>query len=114
LDLGLWTLDFGPWTLDLGLWTLDFGPCFPLSPRHHHTMPLIKLNRINKGGEIVVNSDHILFVEVESRSTTIHLTGNLLFSVMELLDTVGELVEGLETARIRNAIQQSGLVPKPA
>jgi len=31
---------------------------------------LIKLSRINKGGEIVVNSDHILFIEIESKATT--------------------------------------------
>lgn len=54
-------------------------------------MPLIKLNRINKGGEIVINSDHILFVEIESRTTTVHMTGNLLFSIEEPLNTVLEL-----------------------
>jgi hypothetical protein len=46
-------------------------------------MALIKVNRINKGGEIIVNTDHILFVEVESKVTTIHMTNNLLFSVTE-------------------------------
>jgi hypothetical protein len=54
-------------------------------------MPLIKLNRINKGGEIVINSEHILFVEIDSRTTTIHMTGNLLFSVEEPLNAVVEL-----------------------
>ena len=75
-------------------------------------MPLIKLSRINKGGEIVVNSDHILFVEVESRATTVHMLGNLLFSVEEPLDSIAVQIEALHTTRIKNAIQQSGLVPK--
>ena len=73
-------------------------------------MPLIKLNRINKGGEILIHSEHILFIEVESRTTTLHLTDGLLFSVEEPLDGIAEKVEAMETARIRNAIQQSGLV----
>jgi hypothetical protein len=75
-------------------------------------MPLIKLNRINKGGEIVVNSDHILFIEVESRATTVHMTGNLLFSVEESLDAIPIKVEMLETSRFKNAIEQSGLTSK--
>ena len=73
-------------------------------------MPLIKLSRINKGGEIVINSDHILFVEVESKATTVHMTDNLLFSVEEPLDSIAIKIEMLETARIKNAIQQSGLI----
>ena len=76
-------------------------------------MPLIKLNRINKGGEILIHSEHILFIEVESRTTTIHMTDGLLFSVEEPLDGIAEKVEAMETARIRNAIQQSGLVGAP-
>ena len=72
-------------------------------------MPLLKLNRINKGGEILINSEHILFIEVESRTTTIHMTGNLLFSVEEPLTGIAEKVEAIETDRIRNAIEQSGL-----
>jgi uncharacterized protein YlzI (FlbEa/FlbD family) len=75
-------------------------------------MPLIKLSRINKGGEIVVNSDYIQFIEVESRATTVHMSGNLLFSVEEPLDAIPIKIEALETARIKNAIQQSGLVGK--
>jgi len=75
-------------------------------------MPLIKLNRINKGGEIVINSDHILYLEVESRVTTIHMTGNLLFSVEDPLDSIAIKIEALETARFMNAIQQSGLIGK--
>ena len=76
-------------------------------------MPMIKLNRINKGGEIVINSDHILFVEIESRATTVHMTGNLLFSVEDPLDSIAIKIEMLETARFKNAIQQRGLTDKP-
>ncbi len=75
-------------------------------------MPLIKLSRINKGGEIVVNSDHILFIEIESKTTTVHMTDNLLFSVEEPLDSIAIKTEAIETARIKNAIQQSGLTGK--
>ena len=75
-------------------------------------MPLIKLSRINKGGEIVVNSDHILFIEIESKATTVHMTSNLLFSVEEPLDSIAIKIEAIETARITNAIQQSGLTGK--
>jgi uncharacterized protein YlzI (FlbEa/FlbD family) len=72
-------------------------------------MPLIKLNRINKGGEILINSEQILYIEVESRTTTIHMSDGLLFSVEESLDAIAEKVEAVETARIRNGLQQSGL-----
>jgi len=72
-------------------------------------MPLIKLSRINKGGEIVVNSDYVLFVEIESRATTVHMTGNLLFSVEETPASIAEKIEAAHTARIANAIQPSGL-----
>ena len=72
-------------------------------------MPLIKLNRINKGGEIVLNSEHIVFIETESRSTTVHLTGNLLFSVEETPVAIAERIEQLATARITNGIAASGL-----
>jgi hypothetical protein len=71
-------------------------------------MPLIKLHRINKGGEIVVNSDHILFVEIESRTTTVHMLGNLLFSVEETPDFISQTVEATETARVKNAIPPGG------
>jgi hypothetical protein len=65
-------------------------------------MPFIKLNRINKGGDIVINSEHIMFIEVEGRSTTVHLTQNLLFSVEETPQAVAELVERTEAARFAN------------
>jgi hypothetical protein len=75
-------------------------------------MPLIKLNRINKGGEIIINSDYIQFVEIESRATTVHMDGNLLFSVEDPLDSIPIKIEAIATARLKNAIQQSGLVGK--
>jgi hypothetical protein len=75
------------------------------------SMPLIKLNRINKGGEIVIHSDHILFIEVESKTTTVHMTDNLLFSVEEPPETIATRIETMETDRIKNAIQQSGVLP---
>ena len=74
------------------------------------SMPLIKLHRINKGGEIVISSEHILFIEVESKATTVHMTGNLLFSVEEPVDSIAERIEEIETNRIKRAIQQSGVV----
>jgi hypothetical protein len=76
-------------------------------------MPLIKLNRINKGGEIVVNSDHILFIEIESRSTTLHLVQNLLFSVVEPMDEITRQIEAKQSDAIKTGIQESGLVTKP-
>ena len=76
-------------------------------------MPLIKLNRINKGGEIFINSDHIVYMEVESRSTTIHMVQNLLFSVEEPLEVVATQIEGKATERISKGIQQSGLTSSP-
>jgi hypothetical protein len=75
-------------------------------------MPLIKLNRINKGGEILINSEHLLFVEIESRATTIHMTDRLLFSVEETPASIAEKIESAHTARIANAIQPSGLTGK--
>jgi hypothetical protein len=76
-------------------------------------MALIKLNRINKGGEIVVNSAHIIFIEVESRSTTVHIAGNLLFSVEEPMSAIVEMVEATEAARITKGISASGLSGQP-
>ncbi len=66
-------------------------------------MALIKLNRINRGGEIVVNSSHIIFAEVESRTTTLHLTGGLLFSVEEPLDAIVRIVEEQQAADEKSA-----------
>jgi hypothetical protein len=75
-------------------------------------MPLINLHRINKGGEIVISSEHILFIEIESKTTTVHMTDNLLFSVEEPVDAIVASIEAIETNRIKNAIQQSGVTGK--
>ena len=53
-------------------------------------MPLLKLNRINKGGEILINSEHILFIEIESKATTVHMTRSSLFSVEESPASIAE------------------------
>ena len=75
-------------------------------------MALIKLNRINKGGEIYINSDHIAFVEVEAKSTTIHLAEGLLFSVEESPEVVAVKMEALQAARFAKGIALSNLPPK--
>lgn len=72
-------------------------------------MPIIRLNRINKGGEIFVNSDHILYMEVESRTTTLHMLHNLLFSVEEPLEGITAQIEAKTAGFISKGIQQSGL-----
>jgi uncharacterized protein YlzI (FlbEa/FlbD family) len=77
-------------------------------------MPLIKLNRINKGGEILVNSEHIVYIETEARSTTVHMSQNLLFAVEESPAIIAEHIEQIETARVKNAIVESGIASKPA
>ena len=64
-------------------------------------MPLIKLNRINKGGDIILNTAHIVFVEIEGKSTTVHLTSGLLFSVEESPDAILQLIETTEAARMQ-------------
>src|SRR6266567_3476628 len=65
--------------------TTGMEPClkFKLGWTNIACMPLIKLNRINKGGELIVGSEHIVYIEVESKATTIHMTDGLLFSVEE-------------------------------
>lgn len=72
-------------------------------------MPLIKLNRINKGGEIVINSEHIQFVEIEGKSTTVQLGPGLLFSVEESPVAISDKVEQMETDRIKHALIQTGI-----
>jgi hypothetical protein len=89
------------------------GACAPEKSGHSSGMPLIKLNRINKGGDIVLNSEHIVFIEMEARSTTVHMTHNLLFSVEETPVAIAERVEHLESARIKHAILESGLGKLP-
>ncbi len=72
-------------------------------------MPLIQLNRINRGGEILVNSEHIVYIETESKSTTVHMSQNLLFAVEETPAFIADRIERLETERIQKAIIGSGL-----
>ena len=69
-------------------------------------MPLLRLNRINKGGEILINSEQILFIEIESKVTTVHLTDRQLFSVEESPTVIAERIEAAHTARFANANQQ--------
>jgi uncharacterized protein YlzI (FlbEa/FlbD family) len=76
-------------------------------------MPLIKLNRINKGGEILLNSEQIVYIETEARTTTVHLSGGSLFSVEELPVAIAEKIEQIESDRIKNAILGSGLGVEP-
>ena len=76
-------------------------------------MALIKLNRINRGGEIIINSEHVDFIEVESKSTTVHMRGNLLFSVEESMNAILEKIEAIESARIAKGIRASGLTGLP-
>lgn len=71
-------------------------------------MPLIKLNRINKGGEILLNSEHIIYIEVETRTTTINMTEGL-FSVEETPAMIAEQAERIESERIRAALVASGV-----
>lgn len=75
-------------------------------------MPLIKLNRINKGGEIHINSAHIVYIETESNSTTVHLTERLLFSVEETPEAVAAMIEDLAARRIANGILESGVASR--
>ena len=90
------------------------GACNSHPFRHNLAMPLIKLNRINKGGEILLNTEHIVFIETEARTTTVHLTDRLLFSVEETPGAIAERIEQLEVARIKNAIVESGVGVPPA
>jgi hypothetical protein len=89
-------------------------PCKEGSSGHSFpVMPLIKLNRINKGGDILVNSAQIVYIETEARSTTVHLTQNVLYSVEESPSAIAERIEQIETARIKNALVESGIASKP-
>jgi uncharacterized protein YlzI (FlbEa/FlbD family) len=75
-------------------------------------MALIKLNRINKGGSIFVNSDYILFVEIEARTTTVHMANNLLFSVEETIEEIAIKIDEKDAERITTGIRESGLAGK--
>ena len=77
-------------------------------------MPLIKLNRINKGGEILLNSEHIVSIEIEDRSTTVHLAASAgLFSVEESPAAIVQIIEQMEADRIKHGIVNSGLGVQP-
>ena len=74
-------------------------------------MPIIKLNRINKGGEIYVNSERIRFIEIESGSSTVNMGPGNVYAVQETPQAIAAAVEQIESQRISNAIRASGLVP---
>ncbi|MEI8041560.1 MAG: hypothetical protein WCL11_09140 [Verrucomicrobiota bacterium] len=69
-------------------------------------MPLLKLNRINKGGEILINSEQIMYIEIESKATTVHLSDRQIFSVEDSPEAIAEKIESAHTARIANALRQ--------
>lgn len=73
-------------------------------------MALLKLNRINKGGEIFINSDQIRFIEIESGSSTVNMGPGNVYAVQETPEAIARQVEELHTLRIHNAIISSGLV----
>jgi len=75
-------------------------------------MPLIKLNRINKGGEIYLNSAQIRFIEIESGSSTVNMGPGNVYAVQETPEAIFNKVEEICTARIRNALLSSGLAEK--
>ena len=75
-------------------------------------MPLLKLNRINKGGEIFLNSDLIRFIEIESGSSTINMGPGNVYAVQETPEAISAQVEEMHSRRIRDAILSSGLVEK--
>ena len=76
-------------------------------------MPLIKVNRITRGGEILINSDHILYAEFDAKTTTLHMTGNLLFSVEESLDALSQKVVIAEAACQTSPPDEGTSAPKP-
>ncbi len=73
-------------------------------------MPLIKLNRINKGGQIYINSEQIRFLEIESGSSTVDLGPGNVYAVEESPDVIAGRLEEMASLRISNAIKASGLV----
>ncbi|HWF18528.1 MAG TPA: flagellar FlbD family protein [Verrucomicrobiae bacterium] len=75
-------------------------------------MPLLKLNRINKGGEIFINSDQIRFIEIETGSSTVNMGPGNVYAVQETPEVIADKIEELHTKRIRDAIVSSGLVDK--
>jgi uncharacterized protein YlzI (FlbEa/FlbD family) len=84
----------------------------PESAAKSGAMPLIKLNRINKGGAVLLNSGHIVSIEIDMRTTTVTLAGGQLYSVEETPEAISGLIEQMQSDRIKNAIIGSGLVAK--
>ena len=70
-------------------------------------MPLLKLNRINKGGEIFLNSDQIRFIEIDGGSSTVNLGPGNVYAVQESPDSISAKLEEMESARIRTDQQQA-------
>ena len=70
-------------------------------------MPLLKLNRINKGGEILINSEQIMFIEIESKATTIHMSDRQIFSVEDSPAAIADKFEAAHAGRIASGIRQS-------
>jgi uncharacterized protein YlzI (FlbEa/FlbD family) len=73
---------------------------------------MIKLNRINKGGEIYLNSDLIRFMEIETGSSTINMGPGNVYAVQETPEAIAGKIEELHSRRIRDGIISSGLVEK--
>ncbi|HWY76452.1 MAG TPA: hypothetical protein VN281_12585 [Verrucomicrobiae bacterium] len=75
-------------------------------------MPLLKLTRINKGGDVYLNSEHIRFIEIEGRSSTVNMGPGNVYSVEETPEVISNKLEEMETLRILNALLSSDILPK--
>ncbi len=75
-------------------------------------MPLLKLTRINKGGEVYVNSEQIRFIEIEGRSSTVNMGPGNVYSVEETPEVISARLEEMETSRIKNALIASEIFQK--
>ena len=75
-------------------------------------MPFLKLSRINRGGEIFINTDLIRFIEIDTGSTTINMGPGNVYAVMETPAQIARMVEESAIARFREAIQTSGILEK--
>jgi len=75
-------------------------------------MPLIKLSRINKGGEIVVTATIFYSIEIESKAhDRLTYRQTCSSSVEEPLDSIAVKIEMLETAGSRTPFSKR-LIPK--
>jgi uncharacterized protein YlzI (FlbEa/FlbD family) len=75
-------------------------------------MPLLKLTRINKGGDVYLNSEHIRFIEIEGRSSTVNMGPGNVYSVEETPEVISIKLEEMETLRIKNALLSSEILQK--